>query len=213
MNPFPLEKSHELFIEGPLGPLQAITSYADDASEPLTIALICHPHPLKDGTMHNKVVTTAARACFNRGIHSIRFNYRGVGQSAGEYGHGKGEIEDLCAIARFAHASLPNARLIIVGFSFGCYIAAAGAEKLKPTQLITIAPAVETFDFDQIKGVKCPWLVIQGEADEIVSPTAVFEWVEKSMNDRIKLIKLPDVSHFFHGQLLVLRELLEHHLL
>lgn len=200
---FPEAKQHSLMIEGPVGQLEAITQCPESPRD--ITAIICHPHPLYAGTMHNKVVHTLSKAFLELSIKTVRFNYRGVGESEGSYGEGVGETDDALAIARWAKRVAPNDRLWLAGFSFGSYVAARAASELQPEQLVTVAPAVSRFDFSELQPVGCPWLVLQGEADEVVSPEKVYQWVESSPEEPT-LIRFPEVGHFFHGQLIALRD-------
>jgi len=191
------------FINGPTGQLEAIEHKPDSTEHPIT-AIICHPHPLFEGTMHNKVVTTLARTCDALKIHSIRFNYRGVGESAGEYGEIEGEVDDCMAVIDWVTQHQPHNQLWLMGFSFGAYIAARAAIAAKSKQLVCIAPAVEHAHFMDLPEVHCPWLVVQGDKDEVVPPQMVYDFVEKRP-ENITLYKLSDTGHFFHGKLVDLK--------
>lgn len=202
-NSFP--KETPFFIDGPSGKLEAAIDLPKQVLL-TTIAIICHPHPLHGGTMHNKVVTTLSRALTQMGMIVLRFNYRGVGQSEGSYGHFTGEQEDLQACIHFMKEYFPSQDFWLAGFSFGSYIAAKGAEaNAFVKQLITVAPAVNHVDFYGLKYVTCPWLVIQGQEDELVPTEEVVKWAD-AFSEQITLKILPKASHFFHGQLVALRE-------
>jgi alpha/beta superfamily hydrolase len=212
--------SNPLSIQGPAGALEVL--FAEPTSSPSNITgIICHPHPLGAGTMHNKVVTTIARAFGDLGIKTIRFNFRGVGASEGVYDRGIGETEDLFAIIDWVREHRPDDNIWLAGFSFGAYVSLRAAsqqqERLdqKLAQLITIAPPPMyttqnldiVFDIDRNPSVSCPWLLIQGEEDEVVVPQRVFDWVEQ-MEHPPQVIRMPGASHFFHGRLVELREIL-----
>ena len=155
--------------------------------------------------MHNKVVTMASRALRECGVDTVRFNFRGVGASAGSFDDGEGECDDLRAVAAWVRASRPDAALWLAGFSFGAYVSLRMAAELQPSALLSIAPPVgRSWDFDSIVPPSCPWLVIQGEADEIVDAEAVRAWVE-SLPQPPQLLRMPDTSHFFHRKLVDLR--------
>lgn len=193
-----------IFIPGPVGKIEAIVAPSADTTN--TIGIICHPHPLYGGTMHNKVVTTLARTFNELDMASIRFNFRGIGKSAGSYGHGEGETDDLLAVIAWVRQHFPECQLWLAGFSFGAYVAMQGAIRTSNIQqLITIAPAVNHFSFSDAANIRCPWLLVMGEADEIVPIDAVKNWV-KQQPVPIKTIYFPGVSHFFHGHLTELRE-------
>ncbi|MFT3742343.1 MAG: alpha/beta fold hydrolase [Gammaproteobacteria bacterium] len=192
------------YIQGPVGQLEALVNPPPAVGQPVVI--ICHPHPLYGGTMHNKVVTTLARAFSELDMGTVRFNYRGVGQSVGSYGEGIGETEDGIAIFNWVKQQFPASPVWVAGFSFGCYVAAGLAAKYPDIkQLVTIAPAVNHADFTGFTSVQCPWLLIMGDADEIVPVADVQAWVAHFPLP-IKTYYLPGVSHFFHGQLGLLRE-------
>ena len=133
----------------------------------------------------------------------LRFNFRGVGKSAGEFDEAVGEVDDCMAAVEWIRAEYPHYQLIIAGFSFGSYIAAQVASRIGVAGLVTIAPAVNLYDFNGIRKMTCPWLLIQGDADEVVPPDDVRSWAAKSKQVS-KVIWMPDASHFFHGRLLEL---------
>lgn len=200
---FPGDASTALSLTGPAGTLEAIVEAAEDHPRPL-VAIVCHPLPTEGGTMHNKVVTMTARALRECGAATVRFNFRGVGQSQGEFDQGRGEADDLRAVAAWVRATRPDAHLWLAGFSFGAYVSLKLADELKPGMLISIAPPAGRWDFAGIVAPDCPWLVIQGEADEIVDPQAVYAWID-SLKQPPELVRMPDTSHFFHRRLIDLR--------
>lgn len=198
-----------VIIPGPEGDIEAIFECA--VAAPAFIAAVCHPHPLHQGSMNNKVVTTLQRAYRDMDGAVVRFNYRGVGRSQGTYGGGDGEAQDLLAVVAWLRERYPHLPLRLAGFSFGTYVAAAGAFQLAQAEtpaehLLLVAPSVENFDFSSFVSVACPVLVIQGEQDDIVSPTAVFNWVANSPLQPTVLRM--EAGHFFHGQLVELQELI-----
>ena len=129
-----VDKSGEerIYIAGPEGKLEANVSGLGSPLQVFNIGIICHPHPLHQGTMHNKVVTTVTRTWQKLGLATVRFNFRGVGESEGHYGEGKGEIEDLKAVIVFAQQRHPEAKIWLAGFSFGAVISYAGRFQLLP---------------------------------------------------------------------------------
>jgi len=195
-----------LSIDGPVGRIEAIL----DAPEPGApavdvIVIVCHPLPTEGGTMHNKVVTMAARALRECGITTLRFNFRGVGQSAGSFDDGEGELDDLRAVAAWASAHAPGKALWLAGFSFGAWVSLRLAHELQAAALISIAPPVgRSWSFADIALPDAPWLVIQGEADEVVEPQAVYDWVA-TLPHPPELVRVPGTSHFFHRKLMDLR--------
>ncbi len=200
-----------LLLSGPAGPLEAAFEVpADFAGQ--RIALVCHPHPLFGGTMDNKVVVIAARALQELGYATLRFNFRGVGQSAGSWDLGRGEADDAMAAAAVLQARWPAAELVVAGFSFGAYVATQLATRLPVRQLITIAPPVQRFDFSTLAVPQCPWLVVQGDQDELVDHEAVLAWT-RSLQPAPEVVILPGAEHFFHGRLNDLRSAIQERLL
>ena len=196
-----------LLLAGPAGRIEAAFDApdADVPARPL-LAIVCHPLPTEGGTMHNKVVTMAARALREVGATTLRFNFRGVGQSEGRFDDGVGELDDLRAVAAWARANHPDKILWLAGFSFGAYVSLRLAVELRAAALVSIAPPVgRSWDFSAIEVPTAPWLVIQGEADEIVDPQAVYAWLEKLNPPQLELVRMPDTSHFFHRKLMDLR--------
>ncbi len=206
---FPRDASATLELPGPAGALEAIVEAAEGAPRPV-VAIVCHPLPTEGGTMHNKVVTMAARALRESGAATVRFNFRGVGASAGEFDQGEGECEDLRAVAAWVRAARPDAQLWLAGFSFGAYVSLRMADELQPRLLLSIAPPAGRWDFDRIAPPSgYPWIVIQGESDEIVDPQAVYAWIE-SLRQPPELVRMPETGHFFHRRLIDLRGAIKH---
>jgi alpha/beta superfamily hydrolase len=168
-------------------------------------AVVCHPHPLYGGTMQNKVVHTVARACQQYGMPSLRFDFRGVGASEGSYDQGRGEVDDALSVIAYGRNRWPHAPLTLAGFSFGAMIALTAAASSLPSRLITVAPAVGRPEFSPATGPGCPWLIVQGDADELVDVRAVREFAAR-VHPAPKLVVLEGAEHFFHGRLTELRE-------
>jgi alpha/beta superfamily hydrolase len=192
-----------LLIQGPAGALETIVEETAVAGS--SYAVVCHPHPLYGGTMDNKVVTTVARALHETGIPTLRFNFRGVGASAGAFDHGVGETADADAVAAWGAERWPGRTLVIAGFSFGAYVALRLAQQRVLRYLITVAPALELFDGFGMAVPRVPWLVVQGDADDVVDPAAVIDWVN-GLDPKPRLVVLPGAVHFFHGRLRELRD-------
>jgi alpha/beta superfamily hydrolase len=198
-----------LTITGPAGALEVIIEDPSPDTAPAACLVICHPHPLHGGTMHNKVVTTLARAANELGTPSLRFNFRGVGASAGSFDEGWGESDDALAAVTMARQRWPQAALWLAGFSFGGHVAlrTSTREGVAPTHLLTVAPAF-TRHYSAPAAVPvpaCPWLVIQGDADEVVSSQEVRSWCA-ALQPAPSVTLLPGVGHFFHGRLNELRD-------
>ncbi len=189
-------------IPGPCGVLEAIVEAPD---LPRAIAVVCHPHPLQGGTMTNKVAHSLARSCNECGLASVRFNYRGVGKSVGSYDDGVGETDDALAAVRWARARWPNLPLYMAGFSFGGGVALRAALQTACMGLVTVAPAIAR-DAPPAQLPNCPWLLIQGDADDVVPAPQVLQWVSL-LSTKPEVRMLEGAGHFFHGRLLELREI------
>jgi alpha/beta superfamily hydrolase len=195
--------SQSVEIPGPAGRLQAVL--AEPASDGSLYGVVCHPHPLFGGTMDNKVVTTVAKALADCAVPTLRFNFRGVGSSHGTYDEGVGETDDAAAVAEWGERRWPGRRLVLTGFSFGAYVALRVAQRRALAGLILVAPPVGRFDFAGLVPPRCPWMVIQGDADDVVDSARVIDWARRSV-PAPKLVCLPGVGHFFHGRLAELRD-------
>lgn len=194
-----------VWITGPAGMLEGITACPPEGRPMHGIGVICHPHPLYGGTLHNKVVDYLSRTLNDLGVGTLRFNFRGVEQSEGEYAQGIGEADDLRAVLNWAQRQRPGHPLWLAGFSFGAYVALRVAHEFPLTQLITVAPPVNFFDFSALQPPGCPWMLVQGETDEIVPSDQVLAWAGRQ-SAAPTLIRMPGVGHFFHGNLNRLRE-------
>ena len=161
-------------------------------------ALLGHPHSLKGGSMQNKVVTTLARVFRDLGIPSLRFNFRGVGASAGEYDAGIGEGEDMLVLAKEVQNILPETTLLFAGFSFGGFVAYRAAAQSPHGLLLTVAPPVNHFDFTAFEADPSPWILLQGDEDEVIPADLVLDFAEKRA---ISVLKFEETGHFFHGKL------------
>lgn len=194
----------ERLIPGPAGDIE-LRVEPPDGEGPAPVAVICHPHPVYGGTMSNKVVHILAAGFRELGAHSVRFNFRGVGRSAGEFDNGIGETDDLLAVVAWVQAHFPGSPLWLAGFSFGAWIALKATAQLQPERLLLVAPPVDMYDFNVIPEVSMPWMVIQGSGDEVVSAEAVAKWVAQRQ-PAPRFVLLDSAGHFFHGQLNVLKE-------
>lgn len=195
-------------LPGPAGDLEILLSPASSLAAKQRIAVICHPHPLYGGTMHNKVVTTLSKAFQKVDMQTLRFNFRGVGQSQGQYREGEGELQDLYAILAWLKKATPEAAIWLAGFSFGAFISIRAAMEEKGIEgLVSVAPPVNHFSLKGPVKIACPWIVVQGDRDEVVPLEAVLSWVE-GLNPKPRLIRFPQAGHFFHGGLTELKEAL-----
>ncbi len=194
--------TERLFVAGPAGTIECA---ADSPPQPARgVAVLCHPHPQHGGTMDNKVVQTLARSFVQLGWRAVRFNFRGVGASAGRWDEGRGEVDDaLAVVAAQRDAALP---LALGGFSFGGWVAAAAAERLQtvaPVQrLVLVAPSTARHT---LPPVPADTIVIHGDADDVVPLAATLAWARPQT---LPVIVLPGVGHFFHGQLTQLKNLI-----
>jgi uncharacterized protein len=168
--------------------------------------VLCHPNPVQGGTMDNKVMHTLARAFVQLGCTAVRFNFRGVGESAGVWDEGRGEIDDAMAVVSALRT--PGLPLLLGGFSFGGYVATQAAQRLAAlpdaqaaARLVLIAPAVGRFD---VTTVPADTVLIHGEADDVVTLAAVLDWARPQ---NLPLTVVPGAGHFFHGQLPLLKGL------
>ncbi|ANB16212.1 alpha/beta hydrolase [Dokdonella koreensis] len=202
------DAASDLLLPGPVGPIELACALPEPDVARAGTAVICHPHPLQGGTMHNKVVTILERALRELGLATVRFNFRGVGASAGTFDEGNGESDDLAAIVDWVRRVRPSDAVWLAGFSFGSYVALRNARRLDAAALVTVAPPVGRWDFDPIELPACPWLVVQGEEDEVVDPAAVFAWIE-TLKQPPHLVRMPETGHFFHRRLMDLRGLLK----
>lgn len=205
MNP---KTRHELWA-GPAGPIEV--SIDEPAPNSRGLAVIAHPHPLFGGTKDNKVVQTLARAFLQMGYTTLRFNFRGVGQSAGEHDNGQGETADLVyltehALATLLPVELHNEPIAMAGFSFGAFVTSHGAQQLTERgknigKLVLVGTATSRF---KVAAVPDNTLLIHGEVDDTVPLNDVLRWAGEQ---NLPVVVMPGVEHFFHGKLPQLKEL------
>ena len=191
-------------VAGPAGRIEAVIDAPDGAIR--GVAVLCHPHPLHGGTMDNKVIQTLARAFVQLGYRAVRFNFRGVGASQGQWDHGVGEVDDALAVVAACRDAGP---LVLGGFSFGGYVAAQLSARLAaantPAQrVVLIGPATSTFP---VPTVPADSLIIHGEVDDVVPLRATLDWARPQ---GLPVVVLPGGGHYFHGQLTRLRDLVLH---
>lgn len=201
-------KQTEFFLTGPAGRLECIADVPEtDIARPATVVL-CHPHPQHGGTMRNKVVTIMERSMREIGLATVRFNFRATGESEGAFDDGNGELQDLLAVIDWVQHTRPNDDLWLAGFSFGAWISLKAAQDLPVRMLVSIAPPVERYGFADLLPPRCPWLVVQGDEDEVVSSDAVVAWAE-NFDEPPELVVMEGGGHFFHRRLMDLRGLLK----
>jgi len=203
-----------LIVPGPTGDLEALldepilNGFAEHA-EIRHVAIVCHPHPLYGGTMTNKVVHIVARTFNELGAPTVRFNFRGVGKSAGTHDDGVGETDDTLAMVSSAERRWPDAQIWLAGFSFGAAMALRASLRLpfnpRIGRLITVAPALRWLAQVNAQVPACPWLIVQGDRDELVEVQAVQHWAA-GLSQPPQLVILPGADHFFHGRLNDLRD-------
>jgi uncharacterized protein len=194
-------------LAGPAGQIEALVEVpaAAPADAPARFGVVCHPHPLYGGTLENKVVHTLARAFVELGVPAIRFNFRGVGGSAGRYDEGRGETADVLAVIAYGRERWPGAALWLAGFSFGGAVALRACAAARPDRLVVVAPGISRVAMEGVGAPACPWLIVQGDADEVIEPAAVLEWGSRQATaPAVRL--LAGAGHFFHGRLHELRE-------
>lgn len=197
-------KPEPVDLAGPAGRLEAQWEIPV-AERYERVALVCHPHPLYGGTMTNKVVHMSARALHELGIPTLKFNFRGVGRSDGTFDEGFGETQDgLCAL-REIEARFPQAALVLMGFSFGSFIAYKLAKMHPAERLILIAPPVQRFDFARESPPTIPWSIIQGDHDDLVDHHAVLSW-SNTLTPPPHVELLLGAEHFFHGRMTELKD-------
>lgn len=205
---FDKQNTATTFIQGRAGDIETVITLPGDLTASSPLVVISHPHPLYGGTMTNKVVTTLHKSFSELGAITVRFNFRGVGKSAGEFDHGVGEAKDLQAIVETLRQWRPQAPVWLAGFSFGSYVTTRAQAEIQADRVLLVAPPVSMYDFDaitEIHDIEVPWLVIQGGQDEVIDASAVKSWVTEHPNPP-QLIWLEDASHFFHGKLIDIKE-------
>jgi alpha/beta superfamily hydrolase len=196
-----------LMLNGPAGQLESILETPTD-DEVRGCAVICHPHPQHGGAMQNKVVHTLARAFVSRRMAALRFNFRGVGRSDGRYDEAIGELQDALAAARWMQQRYAGLPLWFAGFSFGAAIAIRAAAEFGAAGLVSIAPAVARFGSGMTARPACPWLIVQGDTDELVRVNETIDWVN-SLGPGPVLQVFNNTEHYFHGRLVQLRSAVE----
>ncbi|HQQ62247.1 MAG TPA: alpha/beta hydrolase [Pseudomonadales bacterium] len=186
-------------IDGPAGAIELLVNGVGD--HPRAIALICHPHPLHGGSMDNKVVFTLARACRDQDIIAVRFNFRGVGASAGVHDNGVGEAVDAHFLFDELRKQSRGLPVVLAGFSFGAAIVAQLTETVDAAALVLAAPPVTRYGMDRISAVPVPVLLLQGDDDAVVDSAHVYEWFSYLSSPKKVRHNWQNGGHFFHGML------------
>jgi alpha/beta superfamily hydrolase len=185
-------------IPGPAGPLEAILDLPD--AEPRAAVVFAHPLPTHGGTMHTKVVFQGAKALARTGCVVLRFNFRGVGRSAGTWDEGRGEMDDFRAAVDFLAGRYPNLEMWAAGFSFGSYVATtAGADDDRVCALIAIAPPVDKYEFASVRMSTKPKFVVHGERDELI-PLKLVRGFYARLQEPKELVEIDRANHLFEGQ-------------
>ena len=203
-----------LTLRGPAGDIEALVDLPepDMFGVPHGTAVLAHPHPQFGGTLSNKVVQTLARACVQCGWRAVRFNFRGVGASAGAYDEGRGEVDDMLAVV--AHTAPADSALAIGGFSFGAFVAAQAIASLHPqrpiARTVLVGTAASRFEVPPVPAeLHAQTLVLHGELDDTVPLASVMDWARPQS---LPVTVVPGGEHFFHGQLALLKWLVMRHL-
>src|SRR5687768_17350329 len=186
-------------IDGPAGNIE--TDINDPGGSRRGIALIAHPNPLQGGTKDNKVVTTLAKAFYALGYVAARPNFRGIGATQGSHDGGRGEADDLVAVAAHLQGEFGALPLVLAGFSFGSFVQTRVARRLKAERMVLVGPAVSRFPAET---VPADTLVIHGEHDEVVPLAAVLDWARPQ---DLPVVVVPGGEHFFHGRLNLLSDI------
>jgi alpha/beta superfamily hydrolase len=185
-------------IPGPVGPLEVL--FDKPAGAPRAAVVFAHPLPTQGGTMHTKVVFQSAKALAAIGCVVLRFNFRGVGRSAGAWDHGKGELDDYRAAVDYMAAQHPGVEIWAAGFSFGSYVAlTVGATDPRVCTLIGIAPPVDRYDYEAVERSEKPKFIIHGERDELISLRSVRAFYARLQEPK-ELVEIDRANHLFDGQ-------------
>jgi len=200
-----------LFLPGPAGKLEALWEQPVSARTDL-VGLVCHPHPLFGGTLHNKVVHHTARALQELGLAVLRFNFRGTGTSQGTHDHGRGEADDVRAALAWLEEQTPGAQVLLAGFSFGAWVGLrVGCEDERVKALLGVGLPANDSDFSYLASCAKPKLVVQGTRDQYGARESV-EAVLARAPDPKKLVWIAAADHFFARHLEALRHAIVEHL-
>jgi uncharacterized protein len=188
------------FLEGRAGRLEA-TLWTAPAPDPNFVAVVCHPHPLFGGTMHNKVVFQAAKALHQHGASVLRFNFRGAEQSEGEHDRGIGEQDDVRTAIDYLAAEFPGRPVLVAGFSFGSWVGLrVGCEDARVAKLIGLGLPVDNVDASYLRTCAKPKLLVQGGNDQF-GARANIEALFATLPEPKRLVIVENADHFFTGHL------------
>jgi len=191
-------KPFDFQLSGPAGMLEALFEHPNH--EPSTVVVLGHPHPQYGGTMHNKVIYRAAKTFLKLGFSVLRFNFRGVGRSQGQWDHGKGEREDFLSAVDYAATTYPGKDLWTAGFSFGAWQAlTCGVSDPRVKTLLGIAPPFGRYDLDEVLNSTKPTHLIHGEQDEII-PLSELQIFYRRINAPKTLTIINAANHLFEGR-------------
>ena len=203
--------TEKLSLTGAAGNIEALRDAAAGPAQPRGVVVLAHPHPLFGGTMTNKVVQTLARAFVQTGWTAVRFNFRGVGASAGAHDAGRGELEDLLAVVE---QTAPDGAIALAGFSFGAFVTSHAIARLWPgrdiQRIVLVGTAASRFDVATLPpDLHERALIVHGELDDTVPLASVMDWARPQL---LPVTVVPGGEHFFHGQLGLLKSLVTRHL-
>ena len=211
MKPALKRKVQSLFLRGPAGRLEALWEEPEQAQDDF-LGLVCHPHPLYGGTLHNKVVHHTALALQEHGLRVLRFNFRGTGKSEGEHDGGRGEAEDVRAALDYLGEKLPGAGLVLAGFSFGAWVGlSVGCQDKRVRAMVGVGLPTDMSDLSYLTRCAKPKLFVQGTRDQYGPERSVQTLVEKVAEPK-KLVWIEGADHFFTGRLDEFRRAVGDHL-
>jgi alpha/beta superfamily hydrolase len=193
------------FFEGPAGRIEALLKEPKGAIT--RAAIVCHPHPLHGGTLHNKVVYRIARAFYESGFAVMRFNFRGVGLSSGQHDYGRGEQEDLLAAIDFIQQKYAGAELWLSGFSFGAGVMLKVGCRKQAAALVAVGLPVSKYNFDDLIGCDKPKLLVQGALDEFGSVAELGRLAAK-LTAPTRVVIIEGADHFLEGHLHELEQII-----
>lgn len=206
-SPLRIEKA---LIDGEVGAIE-LASQTPEAEHMRAVGVIAHPHPLFGGTMDNKVITTLARAFYDAGAATYRFNFRGVGKTEGQHDEGRGETADMLAVIAHARAQHPGLPLWLSGFSFGGAVTLAASETTSPNEMILVAPSFQRLaqwrdgpSAATIEVVAENTLLIHGEKDDTVALADSLDWARPR---NVAVAVVPGADHFFHQRLNIIKQI------